>query len=299
MNDSRAPSSQGNGLPGDALPLPEAVRRFVPNDLWETYATAIRRRASFPQRIVTYSTWIEGEAAAAKNRPAVLALEAQAAKDKAWATIQRVFLARLTEGALIAYVRREFPFGKWDPLPPDSWRALLITDWRRGTAEGGGLRLADLHIAPGGPSYSEESASRLISAEETPALAAAAVPYAERQLQLTIDNRTSKIIIIGVGELTGADYRLVAVLAEIAKQDVVQHLPPEEHRFVNVQQLTKQLKMTDGSLYRRVSKCRKAIADMAAAAFGEPVSKELVIENSPWHGFRLNPNIRIIASTGD
>lgn len=299
MNDSRALSSLGNGLPGDAIPLPEAVRRFVPNELWETYETAIKRRASFPGRSVRYSIWMEGEAAAEKNRPAVQAREAQAAKDRAWVTIQRVFQTRLIEGVLIAYVRREFPFGKWDPVPPDAWRALLITDWRRGTAEGRGVRLTDLRIAPGGRSASEESAPRLISAEETPAPIAAAVSYAERQLQLTIDDRASKVIIRDVGDLTGANYRLVALLAETAKQDIVQHLAPEKHRFVKVEQLTKRLKMTDESLYRRVSKCRKAFADMAAAAFGEPVSKELLIENLRWHGFRLNPNIRVIASTGE
>jgi hypothetical protein len=51
----------------------------------------------------------------------------------------------------------------------------------------------------------------------------------------------------------------------------------------------------DESVYQRVSKCRKAFADMAAAASGEPVSKELLIENLRGHGFRLSPNIRFIA----
>lgn len=173
------------------------------------------------------------------------------------------------------------------------------------TAAGAGVRLTDLRIAPAVPTderprpdNSEESAPRPIKAEETSAPAAAAVPHAERQLQLTIDNRTSKIKIIGVGELTGANY-FVALLAEIAKQEIVQHLAPEEHRFVKVQQLSKQLEMADGSVYRRVSECRKAFADMAAAAFGETVSQKLLIENLRWHGFRLNPNIRFIAPRDD
>jgi len=45
-----------------------------------------------------------------------------------------------------------------------------------------------------------------------------------------------------------------ALLAETAKQDIVQLRHPKKHRFVKVQQLAKQLKRLKMNVYRRVSK---------------------------------------------
>ena len=297
------------GLPADALPVPDAARQLVPAELWEHYLSTIKDRAALPRRIVRYSTWMHGDDAIAGNEAADKAAAAHVAKDQAWAAIKGAFHAKLLEGSLSAYVRRDFPFGRWQPVPADAWRTLRITDWRKGIAQAPGVRLADLRISSVCHTDEQPATERQPEptrgpdahppAAEPPALepeVAEPVRNHEREaLRLTIDEDKKRIVIAGVGELAGADYRLVAALAETAQQDVQALRAPEDHRYVEARKLSKKLNMDDESVYRRVSKCRRAFSAMAQAAFGHPVDQQALIENSKGEGFRLNPQIRFVA----
>jgi hypothetical protein len=248
---------------------------------------------------------MHGDEAIAHNQIANQTAAAQTAKDQAWAAIKNAFHAKLLEGSLTAYVRRDFPFGRWQPVPADAWRTLRITNWGKGIAEGAGVRFTDLRISQ--LSFADEqlrnSEQQAGPSTEPAALETAAAEVTVRPhqggLRLTIDERRGKAIVAGVGEFTGANYRLIALLAETAQQDVQALLPPEDHRYTNIRQLTKRLKMNDESLYRRVSKCRQAFSVIAGAALGHPIPQDLLIENSRSKGFRLNPRIRFVAAKSD
>lgn len=300
MSETPPQSAAGTGLPADALPLPEAVQRFVPNDLRQAYSAAIKDRARFPGRIVSYSPYLYGDDAAGKNRTANQARAASTAKGKAGAAIKRAFVAMLIEGALTAHVRREFPFGDWDALPPDAWRTLRITNWRRGVIEGAGIRFVDVRISRTPDSRREPLQQGQAPVAEPPVQEpSSSQPVGptlpSRELRLTIDDRRSKIIIWDMGELTGSNSRLIALLAETAREDIKAEKAPEEHQYIKGHKLANRLELTRTSFYRRVSECRKAVAAMAAEPFGEAASKDLLIENSHWHGYRLNPHIRFVA----
>jgi hypothetical protein len=52
----------------------------------------------------------------------------------------------------------------------------------------------------------------------------------------------------------------------------------------------------DETLRRRIMRCRDKLAELARNAGSPPPSLDAVIENSQWHGYRLNPDrVRIVA----
>ena len=99
------------------------------------------------------------------------------------------------------------------------------------------------------------------------------------------------------GELRGTHAALIIALAVPFRMAVRDELAPMNHPYIGTTSLVDQLKCgSDGTLRRRVLRCRNAIAKLAQSA-GNPVPPlDAVIENHPWHGYRLNPDrIRLVA----
>ena len=137
-------------FPATAVMVEEALRNFVPFELWQAYEQAAKGRREFPRRIVRYSEYLHGPQAIAANRAAAQAKTAEAAMKQAWQQIMGELRSQLLAGKLTAYVRDVFPFGPVRPIPPDAWRSLRITD-RSGRAKGPGVELTGIRIAPGPP----------------------------------------------------------------------------------------------------------------------------------------------------
>lgn len=153
--------ANSNEFPATAVVLQEALRNFVPSELWQAYEVAARARRGLPRRSVTYSAYLNGPRAFALNGLAVQIKTAEAATRLAWQRILAEFGSQLQTGKLTAYVREAFPFGPVVPIPPDAWRCLRITDMRSGRAKGGGVDLTGIRIAPGPPLLSHFGENRL------------------------------------------------------------------------------------------------------------------------------------------
>src|SRR5215207_6303876 len=91
--------------------------------------------------------------------------------------------------------------------------------------------------------------------------------------------------------------RSLIALAESFRKAVRAEFGPERYPFTKATTLLREVGCNDEeTLRRRIHRCRTAIQDLAAKAGDPPPPIDAVIENSPWHGYRLNPDwIRIVA----
>lgn len=136
--------------PGGALPLSEAMRCFVLDDLWRKYERAREAYEKLPRRpnsgflSVPIREWKADRA----NRRAreQQAYSAKADVEKAWQNIERAFFEQLISGNLAAYAQKEPPFGTWQQIPAAACRNLHLKDVRRGRIVGPNIELINLHI---------------------------------------------------------------------------------------------------------------------------------------------------------
>lgn len=143
--------TSSNEFPATAIMMEEALRSFVPSELWQAYEKAAKRRRELPRRSVRYSVYFHGEQASSANRTAAQIRTAEAAMKQAWQQVMAELRSQLLAGTLTAYVREAFPFGPVRPIPPDAWRSLRITSLRSGRAKGPGGELTGIRIASGSP----------------------------------------------------------------------------------------------------------------------------------------------------
>jgi hypothetical protein len=139
-------SDPASDPPDKALPLCEAIRRFVSDDLWHDFEAARAERRMLPHRTQRHSSWIDGGRAERANLAANQVRLADAKMRRAWAVIKRVLIEKLITGELIAFAQSEPPFGYWRSLPMATWRNLRIKDVRNGSVTGPGIELAGLHV---------------------------------------------------------------------------------------------------------------------------------------------------------
>jgi Queuosine biosynthesis protein QueC len=129
-----------------------------------------------------------------------------------------------------------------------------------------------------------------------PSRAAEPVAAPAREIRISIDEVGKRVIFERWGEIRGVGAELIIALAASFREATRKELAPERYPFLETSKLICQLKCgSDEVLRRRVLRCRNAIKKLAKDA-GDERSMEAVIENSQWHGYRLNPDwVRLIA----
>jgi hypothetical protein len=119
----------------------------------------------------------------------------------------------------------------------------------------------------------------------------------DAQIQIALDVRRKRVVFARWGEVSGANAELLLALAEPFRTATREERTPEAYPFTSNVDLRKQTNCgNEETLRRRVLRCRKAITRLAEDAGAAPPLDDAVIENQPWHGYRLNPDrIRIVA----
>ncbi|MFD1985676.1 hypothetical protein ACFSOZ_24825 [Mesorhizobium newzealandense] len=158
--------ASSNEFPATALMLEEALRNFVPSELWQAYEQAAKARRDLPRRSVWHSAYLNEPRSVAGNRTAAQIKTAEAAMKRAWQQIMGEFRAQLLAGKLTAYAREIFPFGSVKAIPPDAWNSLRITKIRSGRVRGPGVELTGLCVSLGPQSSPTEERPE---AESSPA----------------------------------------------------------------------------------------------------------------------------------
>ena len=130
----------------DALPLREAMRRFVSEDLWRAYESAREARKKLPRRPTFFSSWLHGWEAERANRPAQRAVSAKADVWRAWAAIKRALIEQLIAGDLTAFEQSDPPFGEWRAIPAAAWRSLCIKNAGQGRVTGPNVDLTGVLV---------------------------------------------------------------------------------------------------------------------------------------------------------
>ncbi|MEO0630737.1 MAG: 7-cyano-7-deazaguanine synthase, partial [Planctomycetota bacterium] len=98
----------------------------------------------------------------------------------------------------------------------------------------------------------------------------------------------------GLGLLTGAKAALLVALSLNHLDCRGLGLAPEEFRCIKAPQLATRLGISEETVRRRVLQTRKAIRTLAVNAGLDPPDDAALIENLPWHGYRLSPTTLVI-----
>jgi 7-cyano-7-deazaguanine synthase in queuosine biosynthesis len=117
------------------------------------------------------------------------------------------------------------------------------------------------------------------------------------EIRLAIDEEGERVVFPRWGDVTGECARLLIVLAQPFRAAARDERAPENYPFTHRRELQRQINCdSEGTLRRRILRCRNTITKMACNAGDAAPSIDAVIENHPWHGYRLSPEqVRIVA----
>lgn len=137
------------GPPPDAIPLSDAMKEYLPTEMWEEHARATEARKNAPKRprylSMSVRDWQDAkDSHAAANRTR----SARADLHRVWNGMLAAMKAKLEAGELTAFGQEDPPFGPWHAIPAPAWRQLRITNVRKGEASVGANIVHDIHILP-------------------------------------------------------------------------------------------------------------------------------------------------------
>lgn len=134
------------------------------------------------------------------------------------------------------------------------------------------------------------------TAAEAPADAPDLIPDRDRPLEVSFANENGRCVltVLGLGRVEGASARTAHELKPEFDEDRQGGLPRTEHRYVATGTLAERLKLSKDAVAQHVRRCRMELAQFHEQVFGSPPTQHLLIENKPRHGYRLDPDIRIV-----
>jgi hypothetical protein len=123
------------------------------------------------------------------------------------------------------------------------------------------------------------------------------VAPARAEIQIAIDEPGNRIVFPRWGDIRGESARLLIALAQSYRAAARDERAPENYPFTHSGDLQRLTNCGgDETLRRRILRCRHSITKMASNAGDVAPPIDAVIENHPWHGYRLNPDrVRIVA----
>lgn len=137
------------GPPPDAIPLSDAMKEFLPAEMWEEHARATEARKNTPKRPSYLSMSVrDWQDAKDSHDAANRTRSARADLHRVWNGMLAAMKAKLEAGELTAFGQEDPPFGPWHAIPAPAWRQLRITNVRKGEATVGANIVHDIHILP-------------------------------------------------------------------------------------------------------------------------------------------------------
>lgn len=113
------------------------------------------------------------------------------------------------------------------------------------------------------------------------------------------ENGRPVITVLGLGCVEGAPARIAHELRPEFDEDRQAGLPRTKHRYVATGTLATRLETSKDAVAQHVGRCRKELAQFHEEVFGSPPGRPLLIENKARHGYRLDPDIRVVSHDGN
>lgn len=103
----------------------------------------------------------------------------------------------------------------------------------------------------------------------------------------------------GLGEVSGASFELLDALRPTFRSARDAELRPEKYPFLKSIDLANAFSLDEPSMRKRVSRFRnEEVAALCVRAGRSTLPEDAIVENLPWHGYRLNPfRVRLVAMT--
>jgi hypothetical protein len=112
---------------------------------------------------------------------------------------------------------------------------------------------------------------------------------------LRIDADRGCVHIAKLGDLTGANAQIIIDMAKGHLKALSQGLPPEDHPLLTARQLADLWSIGEPGVRRRFNRLRETLVELAVSHGMAPPDEDAVVENIPWHGYRLNPDRVLVA----
>ena len=116
---------------------------------------------------------------------------------------------------------------------------------------------------------------------------------------MTGTGKQRRLEIKDLGVVKGAVASVAFALRPNYEQCRAYGLSSENHRFVAAGALVPEAGRSKHAVAQNVKRCRDEVAEAYEAIHGRPPPKNLVIQNRRNHGYRLNPEMRLIVPDGD
>jgi hypothetical protein len=135
-----------------------------------------------------------------------------------------------------------------------------------------------------------------VTSYPAPATAPTIIEAPLQEIRMSIDEVGKRVVFERWGEIKGVGAELLIALAAPFREAREDELAPEGYPYLTNDRLARQLNCkSDEVLRRRVLRCRNAINGLAERVGGPKPPIDAVIENSQWHGYRLNPDrVRLV-----
>lgn len=137
--------NDSSGPPSGSIPLHEAMKQFLPAEMWKEHARATEARKHEPRPV----SWFDSSgrdwetAQKVQRRPS-----ARADLHRVWYGMLAAMKAKLEAGELRAFGQEDPPFGPWRQIPAPAWRQLRINNATKGQAMVHSTVIHDIHILP-------------------------------------------------------------------------------------------------------------------------------------------------------
>jgi hypothetical protein len=141
--------------------------------------------------------------------------------------------------------------------------------------------LVRLALPRAGKAAREQSLARAARGTERPDI--------QTELRIAFDSARRQVLLDNAAALKGASYELLNALRPCYERAQRDGLLPEAYPYTSAGKLAEALNLDQPTLRKRLDRLRKALA-----AFG--FGPDELIENLPWRGYRISPQVRIVAA---
>lgn len=113
------------------------------------------------------------------------------------------------------------------------------------------------------------------------------------EIWMAVDEADQVVLVDGGLRLDGAStFKLLKFLIARFEADQRSQKPPDGYRFATARTIAIALGVREPTVRKRIERIRRLLFEWHADDY--PLTKDAMIENNPWDGYRINPSVRLL-----